>query len=198
MPVADGLARLAMSWRICIDTSAGFPIPGLSASSPAGFLALHHTHHHYSLTVFARFPIMKLPDGCRYPPIVSTSRVRGRLGGTQSNDGVVVLADSARIRQALLALLDNVVRYASDGRWVRVETRASATEGLIRVIDRGPGLPASFSTRAFDAFTRADESRSRAGVGTGLGLAVVQAIARSHGDTARSLTGARCSKTRYP
>jgi len=102
--------------------------------------------------------------------------------------GVVVLADSARIRQALLALLDNVVRYASDGRWVRVETRASATEGLIRVIDRGPGLPADFSTRAFDAFTRADESRSRAGGGTGLGLAVVQAIARSHGGTARSLT----------
>ncbi|MGO4682162.1 ATP-binding protein [Hyphomicrobium sp. 2TAF46] len=100
---------------------------------------------------------------------------------------VVVRADCARIRQALLALIDNVVRYASDGHWMRVETRASGSEGVIRVSDRGPGLPAGFGVRAFDAFTRADESRSRAGGGTGLGLAVVQAIARSHGGTARSL-----------
>lgn len=98
-------------------------------------------------------------------------------------------ADSARIRQALLALINNAVQYASDGRWIRVETEANATHGFIRVIDRGPGLPPDFGPRAFDAFSRAEESRSRAHGGTGLGLAVVQAIAHAHGGAARCMPG---------
>lgn len=103
--------------------------------------------------------------------------------------GTPVRADSARIRQALLALINNVIQHARQGNWVRVETTTDATSSLIRVIDRGPGLPSDFGFRAFDAFSRADESRSRAHGGSGLGLAVVQAIARSHGGAARSMPG---------
>lgn len=98
-------------------------------------------------------------------------------------------ADSARVRQALLALVNNAVQYASDGRWLRVETKTGATDALIRVIDRGPGLPPDFGPQAFDAFSRAEESRARAHGGTGLGLAVVQAIAQSHGGAAKSMPG---------
>lgn len=96
-------------------------------------------------------------------------------------------ADSARVRQALLALVSNAAQYASDGRWLRVETKTNAADVVIRVIDRGPGLPPDFGPRAFDAFSRAEESRSRAHGGTGLGLAVVQAIAQSHGGAAKSM-----------
>lgn len=98
-------------------------------------------------------------------------------------------ADSARVRQALLALVSNAVQYASEGRWLRVETKTNAADVVIRVIDRGPGLPPDFGPRAFDAFSRAEESRSRAHGGTGLGLAVVQAIAQSHGGAAKSMPG---------
>ena len=101
----------------------------------------------------------------------------------------ITRADSARIRQALLALINNAVQYASEGGWIRVETAANATDALIRVIDRGPGLPPDFGPRAFDAFSRAEDSRSRAHGGTGLGLAVVQAIAHAHGGAARCMSG---------
>ncbi|MDE1146551.1 MAG: ATP-binding protein [Azospirillaceae bacterium] len=93
---------------------------------------------------------------------------------------VLVVADGARVRQALLALLENARRYASPGR-VRVETRAVGDHVLLRVADQGPGLPPGMEPYVFDPFWRADESRARISGGTGLGLAVVQAIARAHG-----------------
>ena len=114
-----------------------------------------------------------------------------RSGVTVETDlsAAITRADSARIRQALLALINNAVQYASEGGWIRVETAANATDALIRVIDRGPGLPPDFGPRAFDAFSRAEDSRSRAHGGTGLGLAVVQAIAHAHGGAARCMSG---------
>jgi two-component system, OmpR family, sensor histidine kinase AdeS len=94
---------------------------------------------------------------------------------------VHVDADGARLRQALLALLDNARRYAASGRVVRIETRTTRETAVLRVADRGPGLPAGVEYRAFERFWRADDSRSRATGGTGLGLAVVRAIAEAHG-----------------
>ncbi|WP_072376407.1 ATP-binding protein [Hyphomicrobium sp. NDB2Meth4] len=96
---------------------------------------------------------------------------------------VQVRADGARVRQALLAILENARRYAAPG-VLRVETRATLENGILRVCDSGPGLPPGAESRAFEPFWRADESRSRAGGGSGLGLAIVQAIAQAHGGTA--------------
>jgi len=96
---------------------------------------------------------------------------------------VQVRADGARVRQALLAILENARRYAAPG-VLRVETRATLEKGVLRVCDNGPGLPPGAEVLVFEPFWRADESRSRAGGGSGLGLAVVQAIAQAHGGTA--------------
>ncbi|MDG3443520.1 ATP-binding protein [Nitrospirillum amazonense] len=96
-----------------------------------------------------------------------------------------VSADGARVRQALLALLENARRYAAPGR-VRVETKAEAGSVVLRVADEGPGLPPGMEAHAFDPFWRADDSRARISGGTGLGLAVVQAIARAHGGDVRA------------
>jgi len=96
---------------------------------------------------------------------------------------VQVRADGARVRQALLAILENARRYAAPG-VLRVETRATLEKGILRVCDSGPGLPPGAESLVFEPFWRADESRSRAGGGSGLGLAVVQAIAQAHGGTA--------------
>ncbi|WVT76945.1 ATP-binding protein (plasmid) [Sinorhizobium chiapasense] len=95
---------------------------------------------------------------------------------------VRVSGDSQRLRQALLALIENATRYAASGGVLRCETgRRGTDEAFIRLLDRGPGLPDDVSTHSIDLFWRGDASRSRATGGTGLGLSVVQAIAKAHG-----------------
>jgi two-component system, OmpR family, sensor histidine kinase AdeS len=97
---------------------------------------------------------------------------------------VVLPCDGARIRQALLALLDNARRYAAPGR-LRVELAVQPASIALRVEDEGPGLSPEFARHAFDPWTRADVSRSRQFGGSGLGLSVVRAIVHAHGGHAR-------------
>lgn len=93
-----------------------------------------------------------------------------------------ISVDSPRVRQAVLALLENACRYAADGNWLRCETELLPDESVvIRLLDRGPGFPQGLDTVATNPFWRGDPSRSRATGGTGLGLSVVQAIALAHG-----------------
>jgi len=89
------------------------------------------------------------------------------------------ICDAARIRQAVLALLDNARRYAGPGRLL-VTVERSGDEASIRVADAGAGLPVHFAPHAFELFSRADASRSRNFGGSGLGLSVVRAIAAAH------------------
>ena len=96
---------------------------------------------------------------------------------------VNVVCDITRVRQALLALLDNARRYASPGR-VLVEARVADGQLRIAVEDDGPGLKEELVAHVFEAFQRGDDSRARASGGSGLGLAVVRAIAQAHGGRA--------------
>ncbi|MBC3301946.1 HAMP domain-containing protein [Pseudomonas sp. SWRI18] len=91
-----------------------------------------------------------------------------------------VHCDPARIRQALLALLDNIRRHATPGN-VSVQLGSDERGNFLRVADEGPGVDEPFATLIFDAFQRGDSSRSRAQGGSGLGLAVVRSIALAHG-----------------
>ncbi|VWC63668.1 ATP-binding protein [Burkholderia lata] len=84
--------------------------------------------------------------------------------------------DPVRIRQALLALLENARRHAVPGT-IRIQTRIEAGMCRLRVEDDGPGIPADFAPHVFKAFRRVDESQPG---GSGLGLAVVAAIAHAH------------------
>lgn len=87
--------------------------------------------------------------------------------------------DPVRFRQVLLALLENARKHAVPG---IVRIHAAVADGIcvLRVEDEGPGVPAVAGQRLFEAFWRADASRSLDGGGSGLGLAVVHAIARAH------------------
>ncbi|OAN57641.1 ATP-binding protein [Sphingomonas sp. TDK1] len=93
-----------------------------------------------------------------------------------------VRADPARLRQAILALVENARRHA-DPCVLRIETDFIDSVAAISVIDGGPGLRSGFQNRAFDPFAR-DTRDTRDTQGTGLGLAVVRAIARAHGGDA--------------
>ncbi|MCD2174418.1 sensor histidine kinase [Rhizobium sp. C4] len=92
-------------------------------------------------------------------------------------------ADGAKLRQALHALLQNCIRYAPAS-IVTIETGRAAEFAFIRISDNGPGLSPEGRERAFERFWRADESRTRARGGSGLGLSIVRGIARAHGGEA--------------
>jgi two-component system osmolarity sensor histidine kinase EnvZ len=82
------------------------------------------------------------------------------------------------VRRAIINLIDNALRYA--GGAVEIDTRRDGPGALIEVMDRGPGVPPGELERLKRPFTRLDEARSGSG-GAGLGLAIVDRIARAHG-----------------
>lgn len=92
-----------------------------------------------------------------------------------------VHVEPARIRQALNALLENAVRYAASGKYLRIETQEADGKAYLRVADRGPGIAKKYRNHIFDRWWRAETSRTRAEGGSGLGLSVVRAIVTAHG-----------------
>lgn len=94
----------------------------------------------------------------------------------------IVLADPARIRQAMVELVRNACLYAP-GSTVTILTAQTEHWTVIGCSDTGPGLPLDARGRAFDRFWRYDVSGAHAG-GSGLGLANVKAVALAHGGDA--------------
>jgi signal transduction histidine kinase len=92
---------------------------------------------------------------------------------------VPILADPQRIGQALDNLLQNAVRWSSAKGTVQVAVTATATQAEVAVADEGPGIAPDVLPRLFEPFVRGEGSG-----GLGLGLAIVQAVAQSHGGAA--------------
>lgn len=110
--------------------------------------------------------------------------LRGRglsLGVLGDSADTVVSADPDLVGQALRNLLDNALRYASSGSGVTV--RAAPLNGAVRlaVENLGEEIAAEDLPHIFERFYRGEKSRSRDTGGAGIGLAVVQEIARAHG-----------------
>jgi two-component system phosphate regulon sensor histidine kinase PhoR len=97
-----------------------------------------------------------------------------------------VLADGDRLRQVLINLVDNAIKYTPAGG--RVVVRAAAADPSlhpdtveIAVEDTGIGIPSKDLPRLTERFFRVDKARSRALGGTGLGLAIVKHLVQAHG-----------------
>jgi two-component system sensor histidine kinase BarA len=109
-----------------------------------------------------------------------------------------LFADAERLRQVLLNLVENAVKFTPTGGTVRLEARmdnvefgSSDGEGAVlmrarrpvvefRVADTGIGIPEAERTRIFDAFYQVDSSSTREQGGTGLGLSIVKRLVESH------------------
>jgi signal transduction histidine kinase len=107
-----------------------------------------------------------------------------RVGIVVEGAPTQVYADPDRIRQVLVNLLDNAIRYSPPGETVRVNISAAPNAITVSVQDRGPGIPASEQARVFERFYRADKSRARDpqdSAGAGLGLAIAQTLVAAHG-----------------
>jgi two-component system phosphate regulon sensor histidine kinase PhoR len=92
-----------------------------------------------------------------------------------------VRIDENAMTLLLLNLVDNAVKYAADGKELEVSLREDDGKVLLRVADRGPGIPADERERVFERFYRARSVRGRPVRGSGIGLAIVKHIAVAHG-----------------
>jgi len=98
-----------------------------------------------------------------------------------STAGVMVEGDPARLKQVIVNLLDNAIKYTPAGGRVRLSVQREPGYAVLEVTDDGIGIPAEALPHVFKRFFRVDGSRSREQGGAGLGLAIVKSICSAHG-----------------
>lgn len=113
-------------------------------------------------------------------------RIRGEAQSKEldihvSLEEVMAMANHRDVAIALRNLLDNAVRYTSNGGSITVDLGTDDSQAVISVADTGEGIPTRDVERVFERFYRVDSARSRGTGGTGLGLSIVKHVAESHG-----------------
>ena len=96
---------------------------------------------------------------------------------------VIVKGDDLRLRELLLNLVDNAVKYSQKGQKVELALAVVGKQAKIVVQDHGIGIGSESHMRVFDRFYRTDEARAHAAKGTGLGLAICKWIVEVHHGT---------------
>ena len=96
-------------------------------------------------------------------------------------DDPEVAVDASAVRQVVLNLLDNAIRYGPDNQHIIVRLRRDRTSATIEVDDAGPGVPLSDRSRLFEPYVRLTRDLTRARSGTGLGLSVVRTLVNAMG-----------------
>ena len=97
-----------------------------------------------------------------------------------AEDQATILGDPDRIKQLLLNLVDNAIKYTPQGGKVTLGLQRVEGWAQLSVADTGIGIPAQDLPHIFERFYRVDKARSRAAGGTGLGLSIVQWIVQAH------------------
>jgi two-component system OmpR family sensor kinase len=97
---------------------------------------------------------------------------------------ITVVADRDRIEQAVLNLATNAVQHTGVGDEIGLSITAVGRVAQVSVRDTGPGVDPAIAGALFDRYTRAATSRTSRPNGTGIGLSIVDAIARAHGGQA--------------
>jgi heavy metal sensor kinase len=94
---------------------------------------------------------------------------------------VWIEGDRARMKQVIVNLLDNAIKYTPRGGRVQLKITRDDEQALLEVSDNGIGIPAEALPHMFKRFYRVDDSRSRGQGGAGLGLSIVKSICTAHG-----------------
>jgi histidine kinase len=92
-----------------------------------------------------------------------------------------VMADEDRISQVLLNLVGNALQYTPSGGTVTIAAQIQHEELLVSIHDNGLGIPTEHLPHIFNRFYRVDQSRSRAGGGSGVGLTIAKHLVEAHG-----------------
>ena len=102
---------------------------------------------------------------------------------TECQPELAAHADPDRLKQVLLNLVDNAIRYSPPEGVVCLQGVAGSSPGMVslQVSDKGPGIPPADLPHIFDRFYRGDASRARVTGNAGLGLSIARAIVEAHG-----------------
>ena len=101
-----------------------------------------------------------------------------------TNLSLAVFADKEKIRQVLINLVDNALKYGTDGGMVEASLyNIDGQRVLVEISDDGMGIPEEHLSRIFERFYRTDHARSRKVGGSGLGLAICKHIVEAHDQT---------------
>jgi len=100
-------------------------------------------------------------------------------------DQATILGDEDRLKQLILNLVDNGIKYTQPGGAVRLSLAKDSGWAQLTVSDTGIGIPAEDLPHIFDRFYRVDKARGRAQGGSGLGLAIAKWIVQAHGGAIR-------------
>jgi len=95
--------------------------------------------------------------------------------------GVFVEGDEVRLKQVVVNLLDNAIKYTPEGGALSLRVRSESDHAILELTDTGIGISPSALPRVFERFYRAEEARAGGIEGTGLGLAIVHSIIEAHG-----------------
>ncbi len=101
----------------------------------------------------------------------------------ENTANVMIWGDKQRLRQMILNLVDNAIKYSGEKTVITLSLSQTDGEASMVVRDQGIGIPRSETGRIFDRFYRVDRARARTLGGSGLGLAIVKWIVDAHGGT---------------
>lgn len=114
-------------------------------------------------------------------PLFSRQRQTLRLDGVEAT--IVIDADAARLTQVVGNLLNNAAKFSPPDSEVQLSIGQDGDAVLIRVRDRGVGIPTEQLQRVFDLFAQTDNARAMSGGGLGIGLALARQLVALHGGT---------------
>jgi CheY-like chemotaxis protein len=100
-----------------------------------------------------------------------------------------VSADSTRLRQIILNLLTNAVKYTEPGGQIGLSAEEGWAGAILRVRDTGDGIPPEMTARIFEMYAQVDRTLSRSQGGLGIGLTLVRQIAELHGGSVEASSG---------
>lgn len=131
--------------------------------------------------------------GARWSRIAQRQAIQLQVEAPETG---VVLADPTLTRRILDNLVENALRHSPAQAIVWLRAKQDAGSWIFEVADQGPGIPASERTKIFNRFARADNARTRVGLGgTGLGLAVSETLARVQDADLVLVDGSRAGAT---
>ncbi len=114
---------------------------------------------------------------------------------------VIVEGDRSRMKQVVVNLLDNAIKYTPNGGRVLLRIARDGDHAILEVADTGVGIPSEALPHMFKRFFRVDDSRSRQQGGAGLGLSIVKSICAAQGaevDVTSRPGGGSCFRVRQP
>jgi heavy metal sensor kinase len=130
--------------------------------------------------VWARFDLAELASSTaeQMSPLADD---KGISLASEASGPAEVEADRARLKQVIVNLLDNAIKYTAKGGKVGLSVRKEDGHAVLAVSDNGIGIPIAQQKRIFERFFRVDSARSRDSGGAGLGLSIVKSICTAYG-----------------